>query len=461
MSSGRGGVLPFAGATSLLLLLSGCAAAPSPSSPSPTTVTSRTAGVATPVGEQSQRDLTVTAATTSPRTQPPIGPSPVPSAGAGASPMRATPRATPRQAASAPPSIGSPLILSGPTGPVKELTWSPDGTRFATASGAGNSPDNTVRLWRADGTPLATLEGHTAPVRALAWSPDGRLLASGAADYTVRLWSAAGTLRATIDLPPGDSVFSLAWSPDGARLAIGSIAFNRGQPGVLPGVVRIAQPGGQVRATLAPTISTGGKFLHLAWSPDGQFLAAGAIEFRLWRPDGTLVATFGSSTPSPAMAWSPDGKWLAAGNENGLVTIIAPRGQRVADVEVRGPVASLAFSPDGSLLAINTDSAVLLASATELQAQPRAIYRQGVFEPPGPTGAPPGWSVSNLAWSPDGGQLVGTTRDHVLRLWRADGAPLAVYEGCPGAIERVVWSPNGQVLIAGSGDKVVCLWRGT
>ncbi|WP_176552532.1 WD40 repeat domain-containing protein, partial [Mycobacterium kansasii] len=54
------------------------------------------------------------------------------------------------------------------------------------------SADSTVRLWDAGtGQPIgAPLTGHTGAVASVAFSPDGRRIVSGSADSTVRLWDA-------------------------------------------------------------------------------------------------------------------------------------------------------------------------------------------------------------------------------------------------------------------------------
>jgi hypothetical protein len=69
---------------------------------------------------------------------------------------------------------GTPLTLRGHTGEVLDVSYSPDGSRIASASS-----DRTIKVWDArTGAEILTLRGHTRAVHSVEYSPDGSRLAS-------------------------------------------------------------------------------------------------------------------------------------------------------------------------------------------------------------------------------------------------------------------------------------------
>jgi tRNA A-37 threonylcarbamoyl transferase component Bud32 len=105
----------------------------------------------------------------------------------------------------------------GHRGPVKALTYSPNG-RLLASGGA----DGVIKLWDvATGKDQGTLEGHKGAVESLAFSPDGKTLASASADGTVRLWGVvSGKEKASLPGHPRGTG-AVAFSPDGKTLAAG------------------------------------------------------------------------------------------------------------------------------------------------------------------------------------------------------------------------------------------------
>ncbi|KAG0347759.1 hypothetical protein BGZ54_004803, partial [Gamsiella multidivaricata] len=110
-------------------------------------------------------------------------------------------------------------ILSGHTGGVTSVVYSPSGQQIASGSS-----DNTVRLWDAQtGAPGPILSGHTDYVTSVVYSPSGQQIASGSRDGTVRLWDVdSGHCLAVVDDFHG-FITSITWNanPNGTYFATG------------------------------------------------------------------------------------------------------------------------------------------------------------------------------------------------------------------------------------------------
>lgn len=190
------------------------------------------------------------------------------------------------------------------------------------------------------------------------------------------------------------------------------------------------------------------EFQSVAWSPDGQRLAAGASDGCIWVWDlGSDHAQVieGHQGAVNTVAWSPDGRLLASGASDSMVGLWYSDGTCVDLFDGhRGSVNSVAWSPNGHLLASGSSDHTVRLWDKNLRSHDTLHDHQN--------------TVNSVAWSPDGDLLASGSSDHTVRLWTLRGAPVRVLAEHRHKVTCVAWSPDGRFLASGSFDGTVRLW---
>jgi WD40 repeat protein/serine/threonine protein kinase len=109
----------------------------------------------------------------------------------------------------------SDLPVPGAFGPVRLLSFSPDGEVLALVSGDGRS----LLLWDVAQRRVRTkLPDAGEPIRAAAFSPNGQTLATGHADWSVRLWDTVGGQERAVLTGTPHAIHALTFTADGRTL---------------------------------------------------------------------------------------------------------------------------------------------------------------------------------------------------------------------------------------------------
>ncbi len=331
--------------------------------------------------------------------------------------------------------------FAGHEGGINMLTFSPDGSRIASAS-----EDGTARLWNvATGGPAAVLKGHARKLYSVAFRSDGARLVTASADGTVRQWD--GRTGAAAEPPyerHGGGVRAAVYSPDGRWVASGGTDRT----------VRVWRAtGGQEVALLHGHRRA---LTGLAFHGDRR-LASVDVEgvTRLWEvdPDETLPVLRGHTNFVYPVAFSPDGRWIASGSWDRTVILWdAATGRRCAVLPHSGAVRALAFGPDSSWLVSTCDGEERLQMwevATGRRRGAIGIELEGSRK-----------NLEGLAVRPDGARIAATDRDgNLVVVETATGRTVAVeHLGASRVKNPVAYSPDGRWLAGAGSDHQVYLW---
>jgi WD40 repeat protein len=161
-----------------------------------------------------------------------------------------------------------------------------------------------------------TLTGHTGDVTGLAFSPDGALLASVAFYREVKIWDAnSGTLLHSLMGGITGSADAVAFSPDGKTLAA---AINQNA-----GFVQLWNT--DTWLTTRQLASNTKIVSALAFSADGTKLVTGAQDqtLRIWNlATGAALGSFTTMASVNSVAFALDGTHVAFGDDLGTLAVI-------------------------------------------------------------------------------------------------------------------------------------------
>ncbi|MFL0157111.1 TIR domain-containing protein [Mycobacteroides chelonae] len=331
---------------------------------------------------------------------------------------------------------------------LQELTVAARLAPVTARGGMLSGVQSTVALQKIIGTPRA-------PTTPTVTADRGRIF-TGGTQSVIRIWDAA-TGRQVSELAgtPKTAVEVVGLTPDGKRLlTVDSLSMLR---------VWDVQNSTMIREFMAG--------IQTAVNADGTRVAGitarpGPDKRPIWRigvwdvDTGTQIGPFPEQSDSPRnLALSPDGHRIVTTSNVGLGYAMqiwnADNGQQIGDTiaideAYRNLSAGPAFSPDGNRFAVGfSDNTVRQWDA----------FSGAPIGPPlvGHTG-----QVFQVRYSPDGTRIAaGGEGDFAVRIWDAEtgipvGAPLT---GHLGSVIGLAFTSNGEQIVSTSNDKTIRIWR--
>jgi eukaryotic-like serine/threonine-protein kinase len=340
-------------------------------------------------------------------------------------------------------------VISGHSGVITSVAFSPDGKLFASGS-----VDRTVRVWDLNNSNVPPLVfAHTDDVNAVAFSPDGTLLAASSEGSTIRIWNLREPTAPPRTGYSQGNIYSVAFSPDGSLLAIGTSS----------GVSIWAVPN---LASTSFMLESNARITSIAFSPDGSRLAtSGSRGVRIWdfRNPGTApLMQLDRDSNFISVAFSSDDMHVAARHFSGEVRVwdlrVPDSSGRIFAESSAPPLSSprvvvrtnsVGFSPDGKHVASSGDDGIIRVWDLRQSGTIPVLSLRGHRG-----------IASAVAFSSDGARLASGGYDYLVHIWSLlEPEPaLKHFKAHQGAVESLAFSPNNAYLASGGTDQTVRLW---
>ena len=303
--------------------------------------------------------------------------------------------------------------------------------------------DGLVQLRSKSDNQIISSYSHSEPVNSVSISPDGELLATATSEGKVNIWSKDGILQQTLSGHTGE-VSDVQFIPneDSQKYKLISTGVDK--------TVRIWQvfnrylkkAEGIYSVSASPTASD----VYAAANWEGKI--------NIWRNSGddlqkVIHSISGHEEIISQIKYSPDGKLLVSASWDKTIKLWnADNGELVDTLKGhRDGINSIVFTPDSKILISGSEDKTI--KLWSLEDNPKLIKTLKGHQD----------SIKTVTVSPDGNLIASAGYDNMIKLWTITGEFLQTIDAHDLAITSLEFSPDGEILASASWDNSVKLWK--